>query len=230
MKKRFLTLTPILTILMVLFAYIASAQVTSGPSDATTPPPTAASDVAKVLCYGSPISLSGPQDVGGVDFAKYHWYKIDASGTAQLVTTMTGRTYTETSGAAGYYNYQLVTENANGCTSPISDVIKIFVLPQLSVNITTPTSSMCAVASNASLLTANVTPASGYTINYQWTKNGTPISGATASTYNVTGETTAATITFGVNVTYALNSSCSATNTKDIVITPLPTKPLITAN
>ncbi len=229
MKKRFLTLTPILALLMVLCSYVASAQ-TAGPSDATTPPPTAAADVAKVLCNGSTISMSGPQDAGGVDFAKYHWYKIDVNGNKQEVTSITGRTYTETSTAAGYYNYQVVTENANGCTSPISDVFKIFVLPPLSVNITTPTSSMCAVATNESLLTANVTPATGYTINYQWTRNGTPITGATASTYDVTGETTAANVTFGVSVSYALNSTCPATNTKDIVITPLPTKPMITAN
>ncbi|MBC7399286.1 MAG: hypothetical protein H7289_05020 [Mucilaginibacter sp.] len=230
MKKRSLTLTTILVLMLSMVTFIASAQVTTGPSDATTPPPATAAAVAKVLCYGSPISLSGPQDVGAVDFAKYHWYKIDPNGVRQEVTTQTGRTYTETSGAAGYYNYQLVTENANGCTSPLSDVIKIFVLPQLSVSITTPTASMCAVATNTSQLTANVTPTTGYTINYQWTRNGVAIPGATSSTYDVTNEVTPATVTFGVSVSYALNSTCPATNTKDIVITPLPTKPMITAN
>ncbi|MGF7078659.1 hypothetical protein [Mucilaginibacter sp. UYCu711] len=229
MKKRSLTLSAILILLLSMVTFIASAQVTAGPSDATTAPPATASAVAKVVCYGSTISLSGPQD-NGVDFAKYHWYKVDPNGVRQEDTNQTGRTYTETSGAAGYYTYQVVTENANGCTSPLSDPLQIYVLPQLSVNITTPTSSMCAVATNSTVLTANVTPSTGYTINYQWTRNGTDISGATSSTYTVTNETTAATVTFGVKTSYALNSTCAATNTKDIVITPLPTKPAITAN
>jgi hypothetical protein len=228
MKKRSLTLSTILILLLSMVTFIASAQ-TAGPSDATTAPPATAGAVAKVLCYGSTISLSGPQD-NGVDFAKYHWYKIDAAGVKQEVTSQTGRTYTETSGAAGYYTYQVVTENANGCTSPLSDPLQIYVLPALTVNITTPTSSMCAVASNSTVLTANVTPATGYTINYQWTRGGVDIPGATSSTYTVTNETTAATVTFGVKTSYALNSTCAATNTKDIVITPLPTKPAITAN
>jgi hypothetical protein len=228
MKKRSLTLSTILILLLSMVTFIASAQ-TAGPSDATTAPPATAGAVAKVLCYGSTISLSGPQD-NGADFAKYHWYKIDAAGVKQEVTSQTGRTYTETSGAAGYYTYQVVTENANGCTSPLSDPLQIYVLPELTVNITTPTSSMCAVASNSTVLTANVTPATGYTINYQWTRGGVDIPGATSSTYTVTNETTAATVTFGVKTSYALNSTCAATNTKDIVITPLPTKPAITAN
>jgi len=230
MRKRILTITSMLVFLMFAISTVVSAQVASGPSDSTTPPPTAASDVAKVLCAGSNISMTAPQDAGGVDFAKYHWYKIDANGNKQEVTAMTGRTYTEVPTQPGYYNYQVVTENANGCTSPISDVYKIYVLPPLSVTITSPTSSMCGEAGNATLLTANPTPATGFTLNYQWTKNGTPISGATSSTYNVTGETTPATITYGVTVTYALNSSCPATNTKDIVITPLPSKPTIAVN
>ncbi|MFD2144993.1 hypothetical protein [Mucilaginibacter antarcticus] len=229
MKKRFLALNLFLTALMVTIVTVASAQVTPGPSDATTAPPATAAAVAKVLCAGSTISMSAPQD-GTVDFAKYHWYKIDANGNKQEVTAITGRTYTETSTAAGYYNYVVVTENANGCSSPVSDVFQVYVLPTLSVAITSPTSSMCGVATNETLLTANVTPGTGYTVNYQWSKNGVAINGATSSTYNVTGETTPATLTYGVSVTYTLNTSCPATNTKDIVITPLPSKPTIAAN
>ncbi len=229
MKKISLTFSITLVLLLSMVTFVASAQVTTGPSDATTAPPTTASAVAKVLCSGSTISLTAPQD-NGVDFTKYHWYKIDPNGVRQEVTTQTGRTYTETSGAAGYYTYQLVTENANGCTSPLSDPLQVYVLPALSVNITTPTSSMCALATNSTVLTANVTPATGYAINYQWTRAGVDITGANSSTYTVTNETTAATVTFGVKVTYALNTSCAATNTKDIVLTPLPTKPAITAN
>lgn len=229
MKKLSLTLAPILILFLLLTTNVALAQFTTGPSDATSPPPTAAADVAKILCYGSTISISGPQEAGA-DYAKYHWYKIDPSGVKQEVTAMTGRTYTETSTAAGYYNYQVVTENANGCISPISDLFKIFVLPQLSVAITAPSSSMCGVATNETLLTATATPASGYVINYQWTKNGVVIPGATSSTYNVTGEVTPATLTFGVNVSYALNAACTVNTTKEIIITPPPPKPMITSN
>jgi hypothetical protein len=229
MKKRFPILTPFLIALMLMVTNVAFAQVTAGPSDATTAPPAAATDVAKVLCAGTNISMSAPQD-GTVDFAKYHWYKIDANGNKQEVTTITGRTYTETPTTAGYYNYVVVTENTSGCSSPVSDVFSVYVLPALSVSVTSPTSTMCGVATNEILLTAAVTPGTGYTINYQWTKGGVDISGATSSTYNVTGETTPATLTYGVKVTYALNTSCAATATKDIVITPLPTKPTIAAN
>jgi len=228
MKQRILTITSMLFFLILCIGTTASAQ-TSGPSDTTTPPPTNATDVAKVLCAGSTISMSAPQD-NGVDFTKYHWYKIDASGNKQEVTAMTGRTYTETSTQPGYYSYQVVTENANGCTSPISDVFKVYVLPPLSVSITTPTSSVCAEAGSTTTLTATATPGSGFVLNYQWTKNGTAIAGATSNTYTATGLTTAGTTTYGVTVTYALNSSCSATGTKDITITPVPSKPTIAAN
>jgi hypothetical protein len=230
MKKLHLIFTTALMLFFVITASTASAQVASGPSDITTAPPASAADAAKILCAGSTITLTGPQDVGGTDFAKYHWYKIDQSGTQQEVTAMTGKTYTETATASGYYNYKLITENAEGCTSPPSDVFKIFVLPPLTVSITSPNNTMCGIAANITQLAAVATPATGYVLNYQWTRNGAPIPGATSSTYNATGEVTPAVVSFGVTVTYALNSTCPATAAKDITITPPPTKPMITAN
>ena len=220
--------TPIMLLAMVLTTTFAMAQG-AGPSDTTVLTTANASTVAKILCYGQNISISGPKETATTDYAKYNWYKEDAAGVKQLITGSTGRTYTETTGAAGYYKYYVVTENANGCISPVSDVLSIYVLPQLIVDITTPNSSICAT-SGTTVLTASVTPASGYTYTYQWTRNGTAITGATNSTYTVAGETTAATVSFGVTVAYALNSTCSSSATESIIVTPLPTKPLITAN
>ena len=228
MKTTHTLFSSLLLAVLICMSTLVKAQ-TPGPSDATATPPTNASDVAKVLCYGQGISLSAPKETATTDYAIYHWYK-EINGVKQLITGSTGRTYTETTGAAGYYNYYVVTENANGCLSPVSDVLKIFVLPELSVTVTSPVASMCADAANSVLLTANVTPSSGYTINYQWTRNGVDINSATASTYNATGETNVATVTFGVKVSYALNATCTATVTKDIAITAVPTKPMITAN
>ena len=228
MKKIYTLLSPILIVALVAITNMASAQVPSGPSDATTAPPTQASDVGKVLCAGSTISISGPQDVGNVDFAAYQWYKLDGAGNKQL-TNITTRTYTETATTAGYYNYEVITVNASGCTSPISDPFKVFVLPPLTATITNTASTICAGV-GTTILTANPTPATGYVLNYQWTRAGVNITGATTNSYTVSAEATPGTVTFGVNITYALSPTCSGAATQDIIIAPIPTKPAITAN
>jgi hypothetical protein len=215
--------------ILFFFSALVKAQVISGASDTTAAPPSDLTTVGKALCFGQPINLSGPQDVSNTNFAVYHWYKIDAGGNKQL-TSITTRKYTETPTSAGYYNYELVTENTNGCTSPISDVFKIFVFPQLNVNIVAQNNSICTGV-GATVLTANIGNGNTtYAYNFQWTRNGLAISGATSNTYTVTNETAAANIAFGVSVSYTSNPSCSANATQSINITPLATKPLITAN
>jgi len=225
MKNHYL-LSIALLIALASFTNIASAQVPSGPSDGTLAAPINASDVGKVLCAGTTISIAGPQN-GGVDFTAYQWYKLDASGNKQL-TASTGRTYTETPTAPGYYNYEVVTVNATGCTSPVSDVFKVYVLPPLTATIT-GTAALCAGV-GTTVLTANPTPATGFVLTYQWTRSGVNIANATTNTYTITGENTPGTITFGVNIAYVLSPSCTVTATDDVVIEPVPTKPSITAN
>lgn len=228
MKKSSILLSSLFLLAFLSLANIVFAQALQGPSDTTTPPPAVASAVGLILCNGQPIVMTGPQDINNTDFAKYHWYKVDASGNNQPTTLIT-KAYTETPTAPGYYNYVLVTENANGCSSPVSNVFKVFVLPPLTPTITTPNNAIC-ISVGSTTLTATTTVQTGYTFNYQWTKNGVNIPGATSNIYNVTGLISGSAVTFGVTMSYVLNPLCSATATTNIIMTPLPTKPLIIAN
>jgi hypothetical protein len=216
-------------VIMILVTGVAHAQAVTGPSDITTAPPTSATSVNKILCYGTTISLSGPQDVNNVNYATYQWYKM--SGSTSNLTTVNNINYTETPTGAGYYNYQLVTENANGCSSPTSGIFQIYVMPQLTPVVTAQSASVCTNSTSSTLLTATVgTSSSQFVLNYQWTRNGVNINGATSGTYNVSGETTAGAVTFAVNVSYALSPTCTSSGTTTITVTPVPTQPVITAN
>ena len=217
-----------IALLITVSPFFAKAANFSGPSDSTTAPPATAALVGKIVNYGQTISISGPEDANNTDFAVYHWYKLDASGNKQLLTTTT-KTLTEGPTGAGYYNYELVTENANGCTSVISDEFQVFVLPRLTASVTATSNAICT-GTGSSLLTANIKITKGYTFNYQWSRNGTAIAGATASTYNVTGEAIAGVVAFELNVAYSLSSSSTVSTNTSITVTQMASKPLITAN
>ena len=208
-----------LLLLFILIANLSRAQVTVGPSDATTAPPASSSLVGRVICAGQTISVSGPDSASA-----YTWTKINLSGMSQTAIQKT-QVYTEVTTLPGYYNYQLVIANTNGCVSPLSDLYKVYVLPALIPTITSPTTSVCSIPGNTILLTANV-PA-GYLYLYQWTRNGIAITGATSNNYNVVGETITGNVTFGVNVSYALNPSCTSTANKIITIVAAPIKPVV---
>lgn len=213
---------------MLLCSVVMMAAAGTGPSDATTAPPTNASDVDQVLCFGSTISLKGPVD-GGASYKKYQWYKLDASGNKQLVKEGTDNSYTETSDGAGYYTYQLVTVNTNDCSSDISDPFKVYVLPQLNPTITSVgnASTVCEKGQSTLTLTADAGN-TNFAYTYQWTRNGTDIAGATSNTYQVT-EQSSGSINYGVKVSYTLNNGCSQTASQTITVIPVPTKPVIVA-
>lgn len=213
-------------VLILLNTQVLKAQA---PSDTVTAAPSTTAAVGKLLLPGQTITLNGPKDANNTDFPVYHWYKQDASGN-MIPLKGTSRTYTETPGNRGYYNYQLITENSNGCTSPTSDIYKIYVFPPITATVVSSNSSVCATPGSTTSLTANITSASNYSFSYQWTRNGVAISGATSNTYTVTGEATAGTITYAVKLSYTLTPTYVVSATKDIVVAPLLSKPMITAN
>lgn len=165
--------------------------------------------IQKYTC--TTISINGPDSASA-----YHWYKDGA------VQAQTGKTYTETA-PVGTYGYQLVIENAQGCTSPISDIYRVQVLPSLSVSISAPVTNVCATPGNSVVLTANV--AGGYAYTYAWLRNGVAISGATSATYTVS-ESVVGNVTFSVNVGYVLAAECVGSASKVISVVGV-VKPVI---
>jgi len=227
MKTRLTILKAALTLLLAVIISSAFAQTPfTGPSDAVTAPPATAASVSQVICNGSQIQLKTPTTAGYT----YQWFKKNpAGGAMQLVQDGTSSTYTETPSGAGYYTYQLVVINSNGCTSISSDPFNVFVLPPITAAITaTNGATVCATGQTSSVLSATPVNGSGYTYTYQWTRNGVDISAptGTAPTYTVT-ETTAGSVTYGVTVAYTLNSSCSSSATQTVTIIAVPTKPVI---
>jgi len=224
MKNNLTFLKAALTFLLVVVITSAFAQTPfSGPSDGTTAPPATAAAVSQVICNGSQIQLKTTATAGYT----YQWYKKNPVGGAmQMVQQGTSNTYTETPTGAGYYTYQLVELNSNGCTSSSSDPFNVFVLPPLTAGITASATNICASGQTSSTLTASPVNDANYTYTYQWTRNSINISGATSNTY-VVNESAVGSVTFGVIVSYTLNGNCNSTATQVINVIALPTKPVI---
>jgi len=197
MKKKTtcLIIGNIIAIALLLSAWAASAQTV----------------VNRYACIGSPFTISVN------DTVSHTWYKNN-------VMQLSSPKYTETPTATGTFSYQVISFSATGCTSPISDVFTVQVLPAIAATITSPLTTVCAAASNSVLLTA--TAAAGFTYNYQWFLNGTIIPGATNQTYNVS-QATVGIDTFSCVVSYTLLPGCSASATKVITVINAPTKPAI---
>lgn len=179
----------------------------------------AQADANKVLCLGQTITLTSTE-TGSI----FHWYKV-VNGNAQLQASTTTKVYTETPATSGYYNYQVVAENSAGCISPVSDLIKIYILPVLTATVTTPSNLVCSKPASPFVLTANVPDGFAYT--YQWTRNGTLIAGANAKTYTAPAETVAGTVNFAVNVSYVLSTTCTISAAKVITVAEELAKPVI---
>jgi hypothetical protein len=177
---------------------------------------------ASTLLCGSPISLKSSLAASATVLVQ--WYK-----DGQLISGATGTNYI----ASEAGSYTVVTSNVAGCSAAAGTAI---VLTQ-GVAATTPvitasgSTALCGLATAAVQLTSSVAAASTTTL--QWYKNGTAVTGGTATTLSVLN-TAANAGSYTVKVlsqTGACPSALSAATsiTTGVVPTTVPTVSTVTS-
>ncbi|MCW3074880.1 MAG: C-terminal target protein [Flaviaesturariibacter sp.] len=158
------------------------------------PEPLAGFTTTSPGCPGSPITFINTSTISSGTISGYAWNFGDG-GTS----TATNPTHAYTT--PGTYSVQLVATPANGCaTSTVTQLV----LVQASTLITTQPASQTVCAGAGATFTVVATGTG--TLTYQWNKNGSPITGATAATYTI-GATTAAD---AGNFTVTVTGTCGA--------------------
>jgi hypothetical protein len=195
---------------------------------------------------GQPFSLT---PAAGSNFFQYLW-TIDP-GVGQTIQTLDQEsngvlthTFSDATSSPTLHKITLgVLEVLGGCLSEVVEHT-IIVLPQLTVSITADKSNFCTNVPVNAELTATVTATTGlstYSVSvspFAWTKDGTTVSGQSASILTVTGAGN-----YGALVSYILPTTgtyaataSKLTNsviggTKQILNNlPIPTTPVITLN
>lgn len=148
----------------------------------------------------------------------YQWYK---NGTKIDGATNENYIINSNEFVLGQTRYYCMVSNAAGVVQSKESIITFQDKPSL--NSSYPADSTLAAASGA---TVSVAVNSGYPTNYtyQWYKNGTIISGANSSSYNISS------VGMGQSTYYcAVTNSVGTTNSRTCTITGIQ-KPVLTAN
>ncbi|WP_214070029.1 hypothetical protein [Mucilaginibacter sp. dw_454] len=196
-----------------------------------------------IFCKGAPVSITAAADPNAT---AYIWKRYDGKDLTGTSTTLTGTgaTLSDTAPTTpGFYTYVSTAVNAGGCESAPSDPKTIYVLPGITAAVTSTYANnnvICAGQANAGALTAvagNVESGAetfaSTDYSYQWNKDGSPIAGATASTYTLstTDMATPGTFNYTVTITYKDKGCTPATSSNlTVKVAALAGKPVITIN
>jgi len=156
------------------------------------------------VCTGGSVLLTASAATG------YQWFK-DGVG----IDGATSQAYTATS--AGMYT--VVVTNNSGCTSPVSMATTIVQNPATQSPVVTASGNTSFCAGGSVLLKASA----GTT--YQWYMGGSPISGATAQTFEAN-----ASANYSVLVTNSNGCNSGTSSPVAVVVNTMPKVPVVIAN
>ncbi|MFN0057133.1 MAG: immunoglobulin domain-containing protein [Planctomycetota bacterium] len=185
-----------------------SGTVTLTGAPSCTSPSFSAHPASTASCVGSTIVLSAT--VTGTTPISYQWRKNGApiSGATAASLTLTSITTT----TAGNYDLQAT----NACGTATSNVAVVTVLTAPTIGTQPLSQSGCEGGS----ITLTVGASGSAPLSYQWRRNGTPISGATASSLVLSPLTPTSAGNYTVVVTNSCSSLTSATAL--VTVTALP--------
>ncbi|TMI61229.1 MAG: immunoglobulin domain-containing protein, partial [Bacteroidetes bacterium] len=161
-------------------------------------------------CVGSTANVYTTE----VGMSNYVW-GVSAGGTITAGGNATSNTVTVTWTTTGAKTITVNYTNANGCTAATATTYNVTVNANPTATIT-GTASFC-IGGSTLLSAATSTAGSGSITGYQWNLAGSPIGGATSSTYT-------ATAAGAYTVTVTNSNGCSTTSSiTNVTINPLPT-------
>jgi len=171
------------------------------------------------VCIDGAVTISSTVS-GGSGTVSYQWQSSPDGTTYSDISGATSSTYDPSTSTAGTTYYQLVVNYSdNGCNTVTSSPSTVTVLEDPDATITVNNPEVCIGGSVT--LSSTVTGGSG-TISYQWDSSSdgttwTPISGATASTYDPP-TTAAGVLYYQVRVNYT-NGGCDEATSNSMTVT-----------
>jgi len=212
----------------------ATVIVNTGPTFTTQPSPS-------TVCVGGAPTVLNVTYTNGAGTPSYQWYSntVNNNTTGTIITGATSASYLPPSTIAGMtYYYCIISFITGGCSNINSNTALVTIQPDPTISTQPmPAQSLCIGGSLPSALNVNYTGGTG-TASYQWNSNtspsttgGTPISGATSSTYMPPAYGTAGTFYYYVVVSLSGDGCGSVTSnlvTVTVVATPnLSNQPLV---
>ena len=182
----------------------ASTSVTVYPLPAT---PTVSAGGNTSFCSGGSVVLTA--NASGA--STYQWL---LGGSP--ISGATAQTYT----ASAPGNYTVIVTNSNGCASAASAVTTVSTIPAPAAATIVAGGPTSFCTGSSVILTASATGAA----SYQWSLNGTPITGATANTY-----TASASGSYTVVITGTGGCTAPASAAATVTSNPIPTAPALNA-